>query len=50
MHDPAVVTLCEGLSTLVYDMMFDEAEQGSRRGWGHSTAEAAVRLADAAGA
>lgn len=49
-HDPAVVALCEGVSTLVYDMMFDEAEYGARRGWGHSTAEAAVRLADAAGA
>ncbi len=33
-HDPAVVALCEGVSTLVYDMMFDVAGYGTRRGWG----------------
>lgn len=48
--DPAVVALCAGVDTLVYDMMLEEAEYGSCQGWGHSTARAAIALADAAGA
>ncbi|MGL4439832.1 MAG: MBL fold metallo-hydrolase [Bosea sp. (in: a-proteobacteria)] len=47
--DPAVVRLCRDVDTLVYDMMLDENEYGSCKGWGHSTASAAVRLADVAG-
>jgi phosphoribosyl 1,2-cyclic phosphodiesterase len=46
--DPAVVRLCRDVDTLVYDMMMDETEYGSCKGWGHSTASAAVALADAA--
>jgi phosphoribosyl 1,2-cyclic phosphodiesterase len=48
--DPAVVALCRGVETLVYDMMLDETEYGACKGWGHSTAPEAVKLADAAGA
>jgi phosphoribosyl 1,2-cyclic phosphodiesterase len=48
--DPAVIMLCRNVDTLVYDMMMDEADYGSCKGWGHSTPLAAIKLADAAGA
>ncbi len=48
--DPAVVALCENVDVLVYDMMLDEADYGGCKGWGHSTASAAIALADAANA
>ncbi len=47
---PDVVGLCEGVDTLVYDMMLEACDYGACKGWGHSTAEAAIALADAAGA
>jgi phosphoribosyl 1,2-cyclic phosphodiesterase len=47
---PNVAALCRGVDTLVYDCMLDEADYGSCRGWGHSTASAAVALARIAGA
>ena len=46
--DPAVVALCDHVDVLVYDMMLDEADYGGCKGWGHSTASAAIALADAA--
>jgi phosphoribosyl 1,2-cyclic phosphodiesterase len=48
--DPAVIALCAGVDTLVYDSMLDEEAYGQCRGWGHSTVNAAVALAAAAGA
>jgi phosphoribosyl 1,2-cyclic phosphodiesterase len=47
---PNVVALCAGVDTLVYDSMLDEMDYGRCRGWGHSTASAAVTLAAASGA
>lgn len=48
--DPEVVALCRDVDTLVYDMMLDESEYGACKGWGHSTAPEAVKLANAANA
>lgn len=45
--DPAVVSFCADVDVLVYDMMLDEEEYGACKGWGHSTAPEAVKLADA---
>ena len=38
-----------GCSLLLYDAEYDEVEYGARRGWGHSTWQEGVRLAQAAG-
>lgn len=48
--DPAVVALCKDAGTVVYDMMLDETEYGGCKGWGHSTATAAIALMEAAAA
>jgi phosphoribosyl 1,2-cyclic phosphodiesterase len=45
---PNVTALCRGVDTLIYDSMLDETDYGRCRGWGHSTASAAVELARAA--
>ena len=47
--DRALLELASGADVLVYDAMYtrSEHEQG-KRGWGHSTWEAAIELADAA--
>jgi phosphoribosyl 1,2-cyclic phosphodiesterase len=47
--DPAVVALCKGADTLVYDSMFEDNDYNRCRGWGHSTAKAGIALAKAAG-
>jgi phosphoribosyl 1,2-cyclic phosphodiesterase len=47
--DPAVIALCKGADTLVYDSMFEETDYNRCRGWGHSTAKAGIALAMAAG-
>jgi phosphoribosyl 1,2-cyclic phosphodiesterase len=47
---PDVTALCRDVDTLIYDSMLDEADYGRCRGWGHSTASAAVELARVAGA
>jgi phosphoribosyl 1,2-cyclic phosphodiesterase len=47
---PNVTALCRDVDTLIYDSMLDEADYSRCRGWGHSTASAAVELARAAGA
>lgn len=46
--DRAVVDLCRGVDTLVYDAMLDEADYGRCRGWGHSTIAAGIALGRAA--
>lgn len=51
-HDSALVALAEGADLLIYDAMYTDAEYRgevlpSRRGWGHSTVEAATRIAAA---
>ncbi len=53
--DPALLDLARDVDILIYDAQFttDEYEGRSgpcRRGWGHSTADAATRIARAAGA
>lgn len=48
--DPAVVALCRGVDTLLYDSMLEETDYCRCRGWGHSTAAAGVALGRAAGA
>lgn len=52
--DPALVALARDADVLVYDAMYTEDEYagrkgGSKVGWGHSTWEAGVAVADAAG-
>lgn len=46
--DPAVVALCRRADTIVYDTMLKASEYAPCRGWGHSTAEEAVKLLRAA--
>jgi len=48
--DPGVVSLCQGVDTLIYDAMIEEADYARCQGWGHSTIQAGVALAAAAGA
>lgn len=47
--DPHLVELARGADVLVYDAMYTEAEYPAKVGWGHSTWEAGVAVADAAG-
>ncbi|MBM3557784.1 MAG: MBL fold metallo-hydrolase, partial [Alphaproteobacteria bacterium] len=46
--DRNVLGLIEGADIAVYDSMYDDARLGGHTGWGHSTWEEALRLADAA--
>lgn len=47
--DPAVMRLVRGVDLLIYDSSYADAELSRHVGWGHSTWEHAVRLANAAG-
>lgn len=49
-HDKELVTLARNADLVVYDTTFTEQEIVNRAGWGHSTWERGVRLADQAGA
>jgi len=49
-HDRELVSLARNADLLVYDSTFTEQEIASRSGWGHSTWERGIRLADEAGA
>ncbi|MFD0390062.1 hypothetical protein ACFQ4K_23380 [Tistrella bauzanensis] len=41
--------LVAGADIMIYDAMFTDAEYPARVGWGHSTWQAGMRLADTAG-
>jgi phosphoribosyl 1,2-cyclic phosphodiesterase len=43
-----LIKLCEGADLLIYDCSYTEEEFESKKGWGHSTWNQGVRLADAA--
>ncbi len=47
--DPAVASLIDGADLVLYDASYTDAEYATRVGWGHSTWQAAIKLADAAG-
>jgi phosphoribosyl 1,2-cyclic phosphodiesterase len=52
--DPSLVELARGAEVLIYDSQYTEDEYAGRHGpcrhgWGHSTPDQGVRLADAAG-
>ena len=46
--DDALLRLVASADVMIYDATYTEAEYPSHAGWGHSTWEAAVALADAA--
>lgn len=48
-RDPTVLALVRGVDLMIYDATYTDAEFASRVGWGHSTWEEALRLADAGG-
>lgn len=48
--DPEVLRLARGVDLLIYDASYADEEFPARRGWGHSTWQEGVRLANAAGA
>lgn len=44
------LALAKGADLLIHDAMFTDEEYRTRHGWGHSSASAAIRLAERAGA
>jgi phosphoribosyl 1,2-cyclic phosphodiesterase len=46
--DQVVVDLCRGADVMIYDATFTDAEYPAYRGWGHSTWQEGIRVADAA--
>jgi phosphoribosyl 1,2-cyclic phosphodiesterase len=49
-RDPVVVDLIRGTDIFIYDCSYTDEEYPVYRGWGHSTWQEGVRLAEAAGA
>lgn len=47
--DPVVVELCRDADVMIYDATYTDAEYPSYRGWGHSTWQEGLKLANAAG-
>jgi len=47
--DPRVLTLARDADVMVYDAMYTDEEYPRFQGWGHSTWQEALRVADAAG-
>lgn len=45
--DQGIIELCRGADLMIYDSSYTDAEFPRYRGWGHSTWQEAVRLADA---
>jgi phosphoribosyl 1,2-cyclic phosphodiesterase len=48
--DPAVLALARGATLVIVDTMYTDDELPSKVGWGHSSWQQGIRLADAAGA
>ncbi len=48
--DEALLSLAEDADLFAYDAQYTDAEYATKKGWGHSTYEAAVQVARAAGA
>jgi phosphoribosyl 1,2-cyclic phosphodiesterase len=49
-RDTPLVAFAGGADLMIYDTTYTEAEIGEKKGWGHSTWQDGMRLADAAGA
>ncbi len=47
--DETIVGLCRGADVMIYDSTYTDDEYPRYRGWGHSTWQEGVRVADAAG-
>ena len=47
--DPQVVQLCQGADLLVHDAQYTTAELEAHRGWGHSSFDQAMQVAEMAG-
>ena len=47
--DETIVELCRGADIMIYDSSYTDAEYPRYKGWGHSTWQEGMRLADAAG-
>jgi phosphoribosyl 1,2-cyclic phosphodiesterase len=47
-RDDAVIGLCRETDIMIYDSMFTDQEYGCRVGWGHSTWQEALRVAEQA--
>ncbi|MEL6356668.1 MAG: MBL fold metallo-hydrolase, partial [Bacteroidota bacterium] len=47
--DPEVVEFCKGADLLVHEAQYTSEELQARRGWGHSSFEQAIRVAERAG-
>ena len=47
-RDEGIVELCRGADLMIYDSTYTDAEFPKFKGWGHSTWQEGVRLADAA--
>jgi len=47
--DPSLLEAVRGADLLIYDSTYTDAELAAHTGWGHSTWQQALRLADAAG-
>jgi phosphoribosyl 1,2-cyclic phosphodiesterase len=48
--DPALLTLTKGAGLIILDTTYTDDEYPSHVGWGHSTWQQGIKLADAAGA
>ncbi|GLR82816.1 MBL fold metallo-hydrolase [Azospirillum oryzae] len=48
-RDPVILELLRGADVMVYDSTYTDAEYPTRVGWGHSTWQECLRLAEAAG-
>jgi len=47
-RDANIVNLCRGADMMVYDSSYTDEEYASHRGWGHSTWQEGMRIADSA--
>lgn len=47
--DATIVDLCRGADVMIYDSSYTDEEYARYKGWGHSTWQEGVRVADAAG-